>query len=447
MSATARLIKDILRLYREIPEAVLEKTADLVLDALGIVIAGSRTVEGRLMGDLVEEFGGRGRASVIGRRLSLDPARAALANGTMGYSIGLTDTHALSITHPGASVVPAALAVGQQEDSSGLDFLRAVTMGYEVVTRLGTAINPSNRARGFHTSAVVNPFGAATAAALLLGGGPEELGWALGQAGSMSGGLFEFRLNGDMTMAFHGGWPAHSGVLAAYLARKGFTGPRTVLEGQDGFLRAMADHWEIEALHRNFGERYGVEEMSFRAYCACRYAHTAIGALENIRQRAGGLDLGQIDQVLVETHRTAVIQETEPVNLTGARLSTAFNIALSLVHGPRLTEIRPEDLSDPLVRALYGKIQMREDPALTADFPRLWTSRVLLKLKDGRILEDRLDHARGDPANPMSSEEIKAKFESVAGALLKAAEIRELIDGRDRLKSSSVREFLGPLIR
>ena len=446
MASTAKLISDILKFYKDIPDAVLEKTADLVLDALGIVIAGSQTIEGRLAADFVEEFGGRGQATVIGRQGYLDPARAALANGTMGYSIGLTDTHSLSITHPGASVVPAALAVAQQENCSGLDFLRAVTMGYEVVTRLGTAINPSNRARGFHTSAVCNPFGAATAAALLLGADEDRLAWALGNAGSMSGGLFEFRAGGDMTMAFHGGWPAHSGVTAAYLARHGFTGPRTVLEGQDGFLRAMADQYDGEALHRNFGQTYGVEEMSFRAYCACRYAHTAIGALENIKERSGGLEVEQIEEVLVETHRTAIIQETEPKNLTGARLCSAFNIALSLVYGPRLTEILPEDLGDPRIQAVYGKIRMVEDPAMTKEFPRLWTSRVLVKLKNGTTMEDTLDHAKGDPLNPMTSAEIKAKFESVAGAVLKPANTRAIVQNRDCLRLQSVREFLEPLV-
>lgn len=447
MNVTAQLVDNIFGYSNKIPDEVLAKTQALVLDALGVAIAGSKTAEGEIIAKFVQDMGGNGQATVIGMAKPIDPVRAALANGTMGYSIGLTDTHSLSITHPGSAVIPAALAVAEQEGCSGEELLKAITLGYEVVTRLGRAINPSHRARGFHTSATCNPFGAATAAALLLGCTKEQLAWALGIAGSTSSGLFEFRQNGDMTMAFHGGWPAQSGVIAAYMARKGFTGPRTILEGHDGFLRAMSDKYDASIINRDFGKSFAVEDMSLRAYCACRYAHTAIEALEIMKKRRNGIRAADVKEITVYTHKTAITQETEPNTLVGARLCTVFNVALAILAGPKLTEIQQSDLDDEKVKKVYNKIKVIEDPNLTAQFPRLWTSRVLVKFTDGTVDEETVDYAKGDPANPMSSEEIMNKFKFITSSVLTPVAAEGFLNGISRLKSISIRELMQPLAK
>jgi 2-methylcitrate dehydratase PrpD len=442
MNETAQLVDNIMECYNNIPDKVLQKTAVLVMDALGVAIAGSNTKEGRIISELVQQLGGNGNSTVIGQANPIDPARAALANGVMGYSIGLTDTHSTSITHPGSAIVPAALAVAEQEGCNGGDLLKAITMGYEVVTRLGKVINPSHRARGFHTSATCNPFGAATAAALLLGCNKEQLAWAFGNAGTTSSGLFEFRLAGDMTMAFHGGWPAQSGVTVAYMAMKGYTGPRTILEGQDGFLRAMSDSYDIDGINRDFGKRFAVEDMSIRAYCACRYAHTAIDALEIIKRRRNGINPAEIKEIIIYTHKTAIDQETEPNSLVSARLSMVFNIAMALVYGPKLREIGPDDLNDKKIQDMYEKIIVLEDPKITAEFPRLWTSRVKVIMKDGSVDEETVDYAKGDPMNPMTIEEIKNKFKLITSPIMSSERIDKVLASINNLDSMNVREFM-----
>ncbi|WP_371374279.1 MmgE/PrpD family protein [Sporomusa aerivorans] len=447
MNVTAQLVDNIFEYSNKVPDEVLAKTQELVLDALGVAIAGSKTAEGEIIAKFVQDMRGTGQATVIGMENPMDPVRAALANGTMGYSIGLTDTHALSITHPGSAIIPAALAVAEQEGRSGEELLKAITLGYEVVTRLGRAINPSHRARGFHTSATCNPFGAATAAALLLGCTKEQLTWALGIAGSTSSGLFEFRQNGDMTMAFHGGWPAQSGVTAAYMAKKGFTGPKTILEGQDGFFKAMSDKHDAVIINQDFGKRFSVEAMSLRAYCACRYAHTAIEAIGKMKKRRNGIAAADLQEITVYTHKTAIDQETEPNTLVGARLCTVFNLALAILYGPKLTEIQQSDLHDEKVLEVYKKIKVIEDPNMTAQFPQLWTSRVAVKFTDGTMDEETMDYAKGDPANPMSSEEITNKFQFITSSVMTPAKAEGFLNKINRLRSISVRELMQTLAK
>lgn len=401
----------------------------LATDFLGIAVAGSRTPAGRTIHDYAAAAGHPGPAAIAARAERLDAATAALVNGTSGYAIGLTDTHARSITHPGPSVVPAALAVAQQRGASGEEFLRAIVAGCEAVVRIGSVVNPGHRARGFHPTATCNVFGAAVAAGRLLGLGRDQLANALGIAGSMSGGLYEFRHEGSMLMALHGGWPAHNGVIAATLAARGFTGPTTVLEGPEGFFRAFSDDSRPGLLTAG-ADRPGILEIGLRPYNACRYGHSGIDALGIIAAERGPITPESVARVVVETHKTAVDQETEPDTVIGARLSTRFTIAYAIAHGPKITEVDDGDLKDPLVRRLADRTQVVEDPALTGIFPEKWACRVHIDFTDGSNASAGVDIPRGEPANPMTDADISVKFHGLADPVL----------GRDRADALE-REF------
>lgn len=415
MEATTKALVDALfALADDLPESATASTRDLVLDVLGVAAAGASTVEGRLVLQVMSELGRAGDCSVPMSDRRFDPATAALITGTMAYSIGLTDTHSESITHPGPSIVPAALAVGQAVKANDADVLRAVALGVEAVVRIGAVVNPSHRAKGFHPTATCNPFGAAVAAAYLLGADRRQMLWALGLAGSMSGGLYEFRHEGAMLMALHGGWPASSGVTAAYLAMAGFTGPTTVLEGPEGFFQGFADNTDPARLVPLPGATPGIDQVSLRPYCACRYAHAGIDALQRMNAEHGVIDAAQVERVTVWTHRTAVEQESEPTTLVSARLSTCFTIALALVHGPPLSEVTEADIADQRVLDLSSRIEIVEDPELTALFPKRWPCRVRVEMRTGEIYEERVDTPKGDPENPLSPEELQEKFRRLA---------------------------------
>jgi len=417
-ATTASLVGTILASSNRIPREAFNSAQTLMLDTLGVAIAGTRTTEGILIARVAQKLGKGGPCVLLGSPIKADPATAALVNGTMAYSIGLTDTHSESITHPGPGVIPAALAVGHAVGASGLDVLRAMVLGYEVVIRIGAVVNPSHRSRGFHPTATCNPFGAAIAAAILLGCNEEQTLWAMGLAGSMAGGLYEFRQDGAMVMALHGGWPAQSGVMAAYLAREGFTGPTTILEGQDGFFKGFADKTFPEKLVEGLGQRFSIQEVALRPYCACRYAHSGIDALARISAEHGEIPISKIKRIKVFTHHTAVSQEAQPTTLVSARLSTAFNIAMAVVHGPRLAEVSLADLTDPAVKEICDRVEILEDEELTALFPKKWACRVQVELVTGKTYEWRVDVPKGEPDNPLSGVEIHQKFHQLADPVI-----------------------------
>jgi 2-methylcitrate dehydratase PrpD len=416
-ATTMRLLEQLDELDGKIGDDSISAARVLTEDFLGVAVAGSRTREGRIIHRHAALTGHSGPCHVADHPETFDAPLAALVVGTSGYSIGLTDTHARSITHPGPSIVSAALAVAQATGASGKDMLRAVVLGCEAVIRIGSVVNPSHRARGYHPTATCNVFGVAVAAGRLLGLDRDQLANALGLAGSMSGGIYEFRHAGSMLMALHGGWPAQNGIVAARLAAQGFTGPATVLEGPEGFFRAFADETRPELLAVDL-DHPGILEVGLRPYNACRYGHSGIDALREIAERRGPIDPATVEHVTVATHHTAVDQETEPTSVVGARLSTKFTVAYAIAHGPKLSEVDEHDLADDLVGELVARMDVVEDPELTAIFPEKWACRVTVRFTDGTRETAQVDVPKGEPANPMTPAEVAEKFHRLADPVL-----------------------------
>jgi 2-methylcitrate dehydratase PrpD len=430
MTATVDLVDYLLATDANPSPRSAAAARSLVLDVLGVAAAGAMTDEGRTVLAAMRRLGraGSGNCSVPATTDTFDAATSALLTGTMAYSIGLTDTHAESITHPGPSIVPAALAAGQSAGASDERVLAAIVMGVEAVVRIGTVVNPSHRARGFHPTGTCNVFGAAVAATYALGGSRGDILCALGISGSLSSGIYEFRNEGSMVMALHGGWPSGSGVTAAFLATSGFTGPSTIIEGPEGFVRAFSDvSGEVRILPAG-PARPGIEELSMRPYCACRYAHAAIDALERIRAGQRSFDADEIAKITVWTHKTAVDQECEPTTLVSARLSSRFTVAQSAIRGPQLTEISAADLRDPQIAGVYERVEILEDPELTALFPRIWACRVELLTTDGARYVEYVDAPKGDPSNPLTDDEIREKFDRLAVPSIGPAAARTVAD-------------------
>ena len=424
-ATTMALFDELFELSGRIGNDSIAAAQLLAEDFLGVAVAGSQKPEGKIIYGYVTDSGRTGPCNVACRPETFDAASAALVVGTSGYSIGLTDTHSRSITHPGPSIVPVALAVSQITGASGADMLRAIVLGCEPVVRIGAVVNPSHRARGYHPKATCNVFGAAIAAGNLLSLDNDKLANALGLAGSMSGGLYEFRHEGSMLMAFHSGWPAHNWIVVAQLAAKGFTGPSTVLEGPEGFLRAFSDEIHPELLSVNV-DRPGIQKIGLRPYNACRYGHSGIDALRLIARKSGPINPDDVAHVTVATHRTAVEQETEATSVVGARLSTKFTVAYAIAHGPKLSEVDDADLSDLTVKALIDLTDVVEDPQLTAAFPEKWACRVTVRLTDGSTFEEQVDVPKGEQENPMTSDEVSEKFHRLTDPVLGKDKARAL---------------------
>jgi 2-methylcitrate dehydratase PrpD len=245
----------------DVEPGILRDARRRVTDIIGIALAASGMEPARVVGEVVESWGGEEQASAIGRTSRYPAAGAALLNGTLAHALDFDDTHLPSVLHPSAAVVPAALAAAEGSGASGRDLLAAVAAGDELVVRVGMAGydpdlgNSIFFEKGLHATSIAGTMGAALASAMVYGLEEEEIGHAVAISASMGAGIIEANRTGGTVKRVHCGWAAHAGITASELAARGLTGPPTVFEGRFGFLRAyLDDSADVGALTRGLGE-------------------------------------------------------------------------------------------------------------------------------------------------------------------------------------------------
>jgi 2-methylcitrate dehydratase PrpD len=405
--------------FADLPADVVAKAKLCVLDALGCGVAGAGhpAVQAlqRAADPRPSPAGTRG-ASIWGTGLQAGVPAAALLNGTMSHVVNADDAHKESMGHPATVVIPAALAVGEMRRASGRALLESVVAGYECLLRIGLGIGiASHRARGWYSTSTLGPFGAATAAARLLGLDASAIAAALGHAGMQAGGLWAFSADESLGSVLTAGRAAESGVLAALLVQNGFAGPTRILEASDGgFLRALSDASDAGAITADRGGRAMIMDVSLKPYPTSRTTHAAIDACLAIRRRlAGGPDwLERVQQVTIHTYAVGKRQADIPAPATGwmASLSLQYTAAIALIEGAVSVEhFTPRHLESAPIRELMKKITVVADDDLSAAFPGKWSCRVEATgtgIREAEVVESAL----GDPCNPMSTIQVRAKF-------------------------------------
>lgn len=269
---TAELAKFVMGIsFEKLPKDVIDTTKLLILDLIGVGILGSTKEASRIIVEFVKDSGCRGESTVFGHQLKTSPQFAAMANGTIGHGFELDDTHDPSVSHPGAVVIPAALALGERQRISGKNFLTAVVVGYEVMGRVGMAAGPTLIGRGFHPTSANGPFGAVAAAAKILGLSEQQSLRGFGIVGSMASGILEFSQDDEGTMIkrLHAGMAAGNGVAAALLAGKGFTGPSRALDGTFGYCKVFSNSPDLSRLDGHLGEDFVIRHISVKPYACC----------------------------------------------------------------------------------------------------------------------------------------------------------------------------------
>lgn len=306
------------------------------------------------------------------RKARLRPADAALINGVAAHAFELDDFTAK--LHPGAVVLPAALAIAEAR-GLGLDELEVATaLGYETMIRVSLALDPNKaRLRGWHLTGVVGPLGAAVAVAKLMGLGVERTAWALGLAATQGAGLFAFNADGAMSKRLHPGKAAQAGVLAAELAARGFTGPATVLEVEDGgYLRAFSDHWTIEPIVDRLGDLWRLEETNFKPYACCGSVHAYVDAAKQIRSELGGAP-GAGQTVKAGVAKVVDVQcgyDYAPGATLNSQMSLRYCLAVALLDGEALpAQFRDDRIADPAVTDLARRIELVPDAELDGLYP------------------------------------------------------------------------------
>src|SRR6266850_1178809 len=376
--------------YEDLPAEVVACARNAIIDTIAACICGADLPWSRIVIDYAERTGPGGASRILGRGSAVQAPAAALANGALAHAFELDAlTRPGAGAHPGAPVLPPALAVAQQPGvkASGRDLIAAFVAGNEVMIRIGRATGHTNEARGFHAPGTTGPFGAAVACGHLLGLDAARMTNAIGIAGSLAGGLLEFaKGDGGMVKRLHLGRASEAGVLAASLAAAGFTGPRTVLEGEFGFLRVFCTEFEEAALTRNLGQEYVTLSTVLKRYPVHATAHAAVRAVRDL-QAEHRFAAGDVEAISVTGSRRMIERHNilEPADLMLAQYSIPFCGVLALHREARDPESDDDRaLADPQIRALARRVRLVPEPG--GEHGGM-ASTVTITLADGRRLE------------------------------------------------------------
>jgi 2-methylcitrate dehydratase PrpD len=423
--------------YRDIPSDVIQLARGFILDGLGVALAGSTDQCARLVQRHVRRMGGSAECSIVGTSASAPAPQAALANGVAGHAMDYDDTQLSTskeavyglLTHPTTPVLAAVLAVGQTQKITGAEFVLAYVLGVEVECRIADAINPRHYQSGFHSTSTMGGLGAAMAAGKILGMKEPQLLMTLGIAASMASGLRENF--GTMTKPLHAGRAAENGVTAALLARDGFTAARNILEARRGFFNAMAGGFDESKVSGRLGSPYFMKQpgISIKPYPSGSLSHPAQDLILDL-VRAHDLKAEDIEHIDVGTNSNvpnALIYPMPKTALEG-KFSIPFCMAIAVIERKAgIAQFQDRKVRDQKVIELMKRITLYVDEELERLGYDQVRSRVRVKLKDGRVVGDRYDVARGHPTKPMSWAELTEKFRDCAGLVLSRKKVDETI--------------------
>ncbi|MBI2000453.1 MAG: MmgE/PrpD family protein [candidate division NC10 bacterium] len=401
-----------------------------VLDWLGSVYAGkgSRPAVAILL--VAKSLGGNPEATLLPDGSQSSAYMAALVNAAASHVVEMDDLHKGSILHPAAPVIPAALAMAEREGTSGRELLASIVLGYEVAIRVGEAMGPSHY-QFWHTTGTCGTFGAAAAVGRILGLSKQELAAALGSAGTQAAGLWEFLVDGAMSKQLHPAKAAADGLLAALLAEQGFTAASRIFEGDKGFCRAMAKEPDLGRLTQGLGTTpLRILSTSFKAHAACYHIHSAIDAVLEIR-RKHSLQATEVKKVHIALYPAALdlLEKVEPQDPYAAKFNIPFCVATALVYGQvAISAFTTDRLHDPKIRGVMERISLARDPELGKAYPERWPAVAEITTRAGETHVARIDFPRGDPKNPMTQEELVAKFHNLATPALNQEQRKKTVD-------------------
>jgi 2-methylcitrate dehydratase PrpD len=435
--------------FADVPAETLDFGKMLLLDSLGCLIAGTTNDAAKMVLRAVRRLSPPAdMATAFLTSEKLSARDAALINGVTMYSVGLNGYHKPAMMHPGVSVIPALLAVGEWQNSPGKDVLAGLTAGYEVSTRIGRAMAPGYLERGFNGNGTIGAFAATASVARLIGLDAAQLKSAFGINGSQAAGLQEWHHDAALTVVFHAGRAAQNGIEACVLAQEGLTGPSTILEGREGFCQAYCEKPAMDEILRDLDHFAAFRETTVRPHFGATSTIAASsGAAELLRHlNAGAQDVAA---VIVRTHSSHVAAHdlARPTTLQGARQSLQYNVAQAIGRGVLTRDIIESDLADPAVLAALPLVEIVSDDQI----PR-FGAEVTIRLKDGRS-ETRLNVAPlGDPANPLNWDQTVEKFlRLVAGAAAKVGRpfnegaVQPVADAVAQLENYQMRDFVALL--
>jgi 2-methylcitrate dehydratase PrpD len=433
--------------WEQIPAAVRDRAVDLLVDWFGSALAGAAGRPVRAIAKLAAAMGpADGPCEILIDRRRTSPLFASLVNAAASHFVEQDDLHNASVLHPGCVVFPAALATVQATGRSGAELLTAAVAGYEVGIRVGEFLGRSHYAV-FHTTGTAGTVAAAAAAGRALRLGPEPMQDAFGSAGTQAAGLWQFLRTGADSKQLHAGKAAADGLLAAWLAKDGFTGARRIFDGERGMAAGMSRDADPARLTDRLGERWALAETSFKHHASCRHTHPAADALLAVLSQHR-LAAEQVAAVTAHVHRAAidVLGGVDvPATVHQAKFSMGTVLGTIAVRGRAGVADFETCLGDARIAAFRGRVRMVRDDEVDAAYPARWIGKVTVATTDGRTLAGRVDEPKGDPGNSLTGAEIDAKALHLAlfGATVGESEASAAIA---RLRTIERQECLGPLL-
>jgi 2-methylcitrate dehydratase PrpD len=432
-----------------LPEEALRRAKTAMLDCVGVAVAGARFESSLIVLDYIRECGGAPQATVLGTDIRTSAADAALANGHLSSSLLYEDTCLIVPGHATATLLPVLLALGESRHLSGRALLEAYVVGFEVEAALGPAIDPEHYERGWHATSTVGTMGATAAACRLLGLDRDTVRMALGIAASLASG---FRQNfGTMMQAFHSGMAARNGVMAALLAQRGFTADPTILESRMGYANLFGAGPEklvpkIAALGKDLA-LLG-PNLYLKLY-PCGFPLQRPIDLAIDLATAHDLDPDQIESIRCGVHYLipeTVFHENPQTGLQG-RTSISYCIARAIIDRRMgLAQFTDAKVQESDVRKLMAKVRTEVPPELSRETLRGRVNAIAapavmqITLKDGRVLDMRLEHYRGAPERPLTRDEVVQKYRDYATMVLEAAQVecaRQMIENLERVEDTA----------
>ncbi len=426
--------------YGDIPPSALEAAKRLLFDSIGCALGGLLREDPAIYRDLVEFLGSNEQATILGTTKKVSVVDAALVNSLLTRVMDFNDIYwNQDPSHP-SDLIPVALALGEYLDRDGAAVLTAIVIGYELEMRLCDFAVPGLRERGWH-HATLTQFASPFMAGKLLGLGEKELAAAAGISGSAHCTLGAVTA-GELTMMKNTVDPlaAASGVTAALLAARGYTGPRHVLDGKEGLMQVLGEGWEPESLLAGLGEDFKIEKCGMKAYPTEALTHSPItAALSIIKER--GIEPGRIKGIEAFTIERAADILSDPSKYNPTSKETAdhslpYCLAAAFARG-RVTEheFTESSINDEGIRRILPLIKVKADPGFESLFPAKQPSRVVLETTDGERFESYTEYPKGHPENPMGMDELKTKFSALASSHLAPARVDEVWETIENLES------------
>jgi len=399
-----------------VPGAVRETATRALVDHAGLAVAARRE---DYVAAIIAGWDGEGPCTAFGHARGFDMAGAALVNGTAAHGEDYDDTFEGSPVHTSAVVVPAVLAACERFGLGGADALTGIVAGAELMCRMAIVAPTAQHRAGFHPTAVAGALGAALGVATALRLTARQTTDALGIAGSFASGIIEYLAEGTWTKRIHPGWAAQAGIRAALLGRSGFSGPRTVFEGEHGFFFAFGTPQiapDLSRLTDGLGADWLAGRIAFKPYACGTMVQPFIDCA--VRLAADGVPVGRIRDVLCKVgegtvHRLwePLAEKRRPSTPYSAKFSVPFGVAVGLLdRAAGLGQFTQARIADPAVLELAARVRYEIDP--NDEYPRNYTGTVIVTLDDGTVVEARQPHLRGGVREPLQTAEIMAKFEA-----------------------------------